>query len=103
MGRRSTKPTGEVWRLLEAWAHEHPLKPNQTQMAGLFEVSDSLLGAWKYCESAMQTEDLVRISAKTNLSEDELSRAVRADMPAVVESNAARRNPKRPPRGTRAD
>ncbi|WP_426243773.1 hypothetical protein [Nocardioides sp. LHG3406-4] len=99
--RPSSKPTGALWRLLEEWASNHPLDPNQRQLAHLFGVSDSLLSNWKYMESAMQTDDMLRVSEATGIAFEVLAQAVREDSPHVQIAVAARRSPKRPPQGPR--
>lgn len=88
--RPSEKPTGAVWELLLAWKQDHPLRPNQSQMAGLFGVSSSLLSNWKYMESRMQTDDMQNISDKTGIAYEDLARAVSADMPSILINIAAR-------------
>lgn len=95
--RPSEKPTGAVWALLDAWARNHPLKPKQSQMAGLFGVSSSLVSQWKYCESTMQPDDMARVSEETGIPYDELAQALREDMPRLVEHSGARRSKTRPP------
>ena len=77
--RPSRKPTGAVWELLRLWSQEHPLHPNQTQMAGLFGVSTSLLSNWKFMESAMQPDDMRLIADKTGMDIGLIAAAVAED------------------------
>lgn len=108
--RRSDNPTGAVWRLLSGWSYAHPLRPNQTQMARVFGVSTSLVSSWKYMQSAMQTDDMLRVAEATGIPFAEIATAVSEDSPIVTayirdrrvsEEPAARRSTKRPPKGSR--
>lgn len=81
--RPSDKPTGAVWALLASWSSRHALRPNQSQMAGLFEVSTSLMSDWKYMRSAMQTDDMLRVCESTGIPFVDLAEAVSLDSPTV--------------------
>lgn len=54
-------------------------KPNQSQVAEMLGVSTSLLSNWKFMESAIQVDDLERISRITGLTYTELAQAARED------------------------
>lgn len=104
--RPSSKPTGAVWRLLSEWSANHPLRPNQSQMAGFFDISTSLMSNWKYMESVMQADEMELIAEKTGIDIALIARAVAEDK-KVGESGAqaapiaARKNPQHKPRGPR--
>lgn len=89
--RPTDKPTGAVWRLLREWSEEHPLHPNQQQMATFFEVSKSLLSGWKLRESVMQPDDMQRVSNLTGIPYSSLSEALREDMPFILEHHGLRK------------
>ena len=91
MPRPSERPTGAVWRLLEAWSEAHELNPNQKQMARMFGVSDSLLSNWKYVDSLMQTDDINQVSQKTGIPIGDLMAAAVEDIPVARKHVAARR------------
>lgn len=91
MGRPSTKPTGAVWRLLAQWADEHPLEPNQRQIANLLDVSTSLLSSWKYCESMIQSDDMLKLSQRTEIPYEQVAAAAAEDIPKVLEHTESRR------------
>lgn len=102
--RPSNKPTGAVWRLLAEWSRNHPLRPNQTQMAGLFEVSTSLLSDWKYMQSVMQPDDMTLIAERTGIELALITRAVAEDKRSAEADGgrsrlSARRSSRRPPQG----
>lgn len=99
--RPTKNQPGAVWALLEEWARSHPLDPNQRQLANLLGVSDSLLSAWKYCQSMLQPPEMETISQQTGIKYDALARALREDMPRILENVQARRSTKTPPRGSR--
>lgn len=92
MPRPSSRPTGAVWRLLEGWQAEHPLRPNQRQMARLFEISSSLLSNWKYMDSLMQTDDIKLVSEKTGIPFGEVAAAAAEDAPMARAAAANRRH-----------
>lgn len=89
--RPTTKQPGAVWALLEDWSSRHPLKPKQGQMAGMLGISTSLMSAWKHCESTIQPDDMEKIVRLTDISWEQLSEAVRTDLPRVQEFVASRR------------
>lgn len=93
MPRPSSRPTGAVWRLLERWSTEHPLRPNQAQMARLFGVSGSLLSNWKYCDSLMQTDDIALVAEKTGMEFERVAAAAAEDIPMARQAAARRRRP----------
>lgn len=96
MSRPTTKQPGAVWALLDAWAREHPLDPNQRQIAGLLGVSQQLLSQWKFCQSTLQPDDMDRIARETGIPYAQLAAAVREDQPRVRDHISSRRNPEGP-------
>lgn len=91
MPRPSDRPSGAVWRLLDEWRQAHPLNPNQRQLAGLLEVSDSLLSSWKLCQSVIQREDVDLIAERTGIKKALVQAAADEDLPAALEFVQARR------------
>lgn len=91
MPRPSTRESGAIWRLLEEWSASHPLNPNQRQIAGLLEVSESLLSAWKLRQSVIQSEDIELIAKHTGFDEERVRTAAEEDKPASLEYVTARR------------
>lgn len=90
--RPSEKSSGEVWRLLQEWSDNHPMKRvSQTQMAAMFGVSPSLVSQWKYREGRMQVDDIRSVSDATGIAYGDLAAAVDQDMDHVVEYLQLRR------------
>jgi hypothetical protein len=94
--RSSERPTGAVWRLLEAWAKQEQQRDRlnrrvtQGEMAALFQVTPQILSAWKRCTSRMQMDDQLRIVKATGISQEDLALALAEDEPRIARAIAAR-------------
>lgn len=100
--RPSDKPTGAVWRVLEEWAareqERDDLKRRVTQMTMVerFGVKRSIISHWKYMTSRMQMDDLLRIVETTDITFDELSKALEEDEPFLARNVIQRRTGRAP-------
>lgn len=97
MPRPTRKPTGALWSLLDDWRAAEAERsvvghrPTQTEIARLLDVSDSLLGQWKYMEARVQTDQIRRISQVTGLDFAVVAEAAHRDLDAVVAHVESRR------------
>lgn len=107
--RSSERPTGAVWRLLDAWAKQEQKKDRlnrrvtQGEMAGAFRVTPQILSAWKRCTSRMQMDDQLRIVKVTGISQEALALALAEDEPRIAEAIAARPKDAKEGGGAHAD
>ena len=97
MPRPTRKPTGALWSLLDDWRAAEAERsvvghrPTQTEIARLLDVSDSLLGQWKYMEARVQTDQIRRIAHVTGLDFGVVAEAAHRDLDAVLAHVESRR------------
>lgn len=89
MPRRSDKPTGAVWALLQQWGAEK-YHLNQEQMGKALGVSGSTVSNWKYRQQAFTQEDQIAFAKESGIRRSTISLAADADWPHVKAYNENR-------------
>lgn len=95
--RPSERPSGAVWRVMDAWASRQQKadafnrRPAQLDMAKAFGVSKSLITAWKMMDSRIQVQDMVTIASRTDITYGELSVALAEDEPTIARNQARKK------------
>lgn len=74
--RPTDRPETAFWRRIWEWRNAQWIKPTQTQMAELFDVSTSALSSWKYGPEVPSMNNLLVVSEVTKIPFEELARLV---------------------------